>query len=418
MLLTYATPALDGGWKLAYALVTCTGFMLVYSLVAVPFTALGGVLTDDHVERTSLQSYRFMMAFVGGLMVRGLTNPLVRFFGGYDPGTRAATAAARQGLQTGFLWTMGAFGLVAVATFVAAFAATRERVAAPPSQRTPILTDLTDLLGNRWLRAGQRAASAVLGLVGREGPLLSPAKAANAPWVAIFAVVTLNLVYVGVFSTAIAYYFKYYVAARSLVLFGRDTGYDLMSAFNVLGSVVIIVLLALPTTTWLVKRLGKRGTLVLGYTLVALSIAGFYFCSPADVGLILLCQVVQSAGAAPTMPVLWSLYADAADYSEYVNGRRATGLVSSAVGIGLKAGIALGAAIPLWVLQSTAYAPDAATQPAEVVRAIRLSMSLIPAALAVLTVAACSFYRLSDARMDEIQAELARRRSSSPALAG
>jgi GPH family glycoside/pentoside/hexuronide:cation symporter len=412
MLLTYSTPSFGPTGKAIYALVTCTAFMIVYSLVAVPFTALGGVLTEDHVERTSLQSYRFMMAFVGGLMVRGLTNPLVKLFGGHDPSARATTPAAQQGLQTGFLWTMGIFGLISIATFLVAFATTRERVSPPKAQRSSLFTDLTDLLGNGWWLLLKRVASALRGLRGRTPLALEPRKAANRPWVAIFGVVTLNLVYVGVFSTAIAYYFKYFVTARSLVLFGRDTGYDLMSTFNVFGSLVIILVLAFPTTKLLVKHLGKRNTLIVGYSLVSLSIAGFWLCGPQDVGLILFCQLVQSAGAAPTMPILWSMYADAADYSEYVNRRRATGLVSSAVGIGLKAGIALGAAIPLWVLQSMAYQPDAPAQSAEVLRAIRLSMSLIPAALAALTVVACLFYRLSDQRMNEIQAELTRRREA------
>ncbi|NJM94317.1 MAG: hypothetical protein HC842_06350 [Cytophagales bacterium] len=50
-------------------------------------------------------------------------------------------------------------------------------------------------------------------------------------------------------------------------------------------------------------------------------------------------QLLQSVAAAPTMPLIWSMYADAADYSEYRTGRRATGLVFSAVVLGQKAGI-------------------------------------------------------------------------------
>ena len=46
-----------------------------------------------------------------------------------------------------------------------------------------------------------------------------------------------------------------------------------------------------------------------------------------------------------TIPLLWAMMADVADYSEWKNRRRATGVVFSAIVFGLKAGLGFGGAI-------------------------------------------------------------------------
>ena len=208
-----------------------------------------------------------------------------------------------------------------------------------------------------------------------------------------------------------AYFFKYYISVKTLQVFGFDTGYDLFSAFNVFGSIIIILVLAFPVSNWLAKHFGKKNTLIVCYGLVAASIAGFYLCKPTDAGLILFFQFIQSAAAAPTMPLVWSMYADAADYSEWKNNRRATGLVFSAVVMGQKAGIALGSAITLWVLGKAGYNQEVMLQTGSALAAIRYSMSLIPGAIALVTALLCIFYPLTNAKMDQIQAELSLRRN-------
>jgi Na+/melibiose symporter-like transporter len=53
---------------------------------------------------------------------------------------------------------------------------------------------------------------------------------------------------------------------------------------------------------------------------------------------------------APTIPLIWAIYADVADYSEWKTGRRFTGMVFATIGFGLKAGLALGSASFLWIM--------------------------------------------------------------------
>jgi len=375
MILMFATPNWGHTGKMLYAYATYMLMMIIYSLIMTPYNALGGVITDDHKERTSLQSYRFFMAFFGGFILRIATNPLVSYFGGgMDAGNHPVNP------QRGFLLTFTVFAVLSAICFFLTFHFTRERIKPVAKEKSSLKDDLKDLTHNR-------------------------------PWIVLFIASTLNLVYVGVFGTAMKYYFDYYVIPKTVNIFGWNVwGLDVMSVFNGYSSIVIMIILLLPVSKWLAGRFGKRNTLIACYTLVAIAISGWYFCKPDQVGLIMFFQFIQSVAAAPTMPLTWSMYADAADYSEWKNGRRATGLIYSAVVLGQKAGIALGGAIPLWILASVNYNPSAVTHSPEELHGIRLSMGLIPGFIALLTGMMFFFYNLSNKQMDTIQAELAERR--------
>jgi Na+/melibiose symporter-like transporter len=54
---------------------------------------------------------------------------------------------------------------------------------------------------------------------------------------------------------------------------------------------------------------------------------------------------------APTIPLVWAIFADVADYSEWTIGRRFTGMVFATIGFALKSGLALGSASFLWIMQ-------------------------------------------------------------------
>ena len=41
---------------------------------------------------------------------------------------------------------------------------------------------------------------------------------------------------------------------------------------------------------------------------------------------------------APTIPLIWAIFADVADYSEWKTGRRFTGMVFATIGFALKSG--------------------------------------------------------------------------------
>src|SRR5271169_5650611 len=86
MILAYTTPH---GWSntamIAYAVITNTMLMTIYSMNNMPYSALGGVMTGDLDERARLNSYRFIAVNITQFIVGGFTLPLVaKFAEGHD----------------------------------------------------------------------------------------------------------------------------------------------------------------------------------------------------------------------------------------------------------------------------------------------------------------------------------------------
>ena len=117
--------------------------------------------------------------------------------------------------------------------------------------------------------------------------------------------------------------------------------------------------------------------------------------------------------AAPTAPLVWAMYADSADYSEWKFGRRATGLVFSAASFAQKLGWAVGGAGTGWLLAFFGYVPNLAQSP-ETIDGLKLMMSFIPAAGALLAIAALWFYPLDEATVERMSRELEERRAREP----
>ena len=137
--LTFITPNFDATGKLIYAYITFTLVMMAYTAINIPYSALMGVISPNSSERTSVSTYRFVLAFVGAFIVQGLTLPLVNLFGGGDQ-------------ATGFPLTMAVFGVLACILFYITFATTRERVIVPTTQESSLKEDVKNLLKNRpWM---------------------------------------------------------------------------------------------------------------------------------------------------------------------------------------------------------------------------------------------------------------------------
>ena len=93
------------------------------------------------------------------------------------------------------------------------------------------------------------------------------------------------------------------------------------------------------------------GLAVLGSIFLVLA----YWAKPEQIVLIFALQVLYSAVTGPTSPVLWAMFADSADYSEWRTGRRATGLIFSAAGMSNKLGWAIGGPVAVWLLANFGY---------------------------------------------------------------
>jgi GPH family glycoside/pentoside/hexuronide:cation symporter len=110
------------------------------------------------------------------------------------------------------------------------------------------------------------------------------------------------------------------------------------------------------------------------------------------------------------------MYADTADYAEWKRGRRATGLVFSASIFSQKQGWAIGAWVALGLMASVGFKANVVQTP-ETLHGLLLLVSLVPAAVGVVSILIVLFYPLNEVRMQEIGETLKARRASAEAAA-
>jgi sugar (glycoside-pentoside-hexuronide) transporter len=350
--LTFSTPDLSPQGKLAWAYLTYIVLMMVYSANNLPYSALSGVMTGDVAERTSLSQYRFVCAMLSQLVIQGLALPMVKKFGAGND-------------AHGYQVTMGIFSVLAVFFFVITFATTKERIHPAPDQKTSVGQDFADLTR-------------------------------NGPWLAMFVLTVFLFITLSLRGGVVLYYFKYYVRRE-----------DLFSIFNVLGTGATIVGVLLSKS--LALRLGKRTLFIYGLLLTVVFTAAFVALPPTAVTLIVATEMLRQFFYGFTIPLLWAMMADVADYSEWKTHRRATAIVFSAIVFGLKAGLGVGGAIGGYVLSAYGYVPNA-EQTARALEGIRLNMSLFPALGFALCVVCLLFYRIDRRAELEMADELEARR--------
>ncbi len=366
---TFVTPDFGESGKIIYAYVTYSLMMMIYTGINIPYSALMGVLTPNSLERTSVSSFRFVAAFAGGLIVQGTALKLVKVTGGGDP-------------AAGWQWTMTIFAVLAVALFLTTFATTKERVQPSRAQVTSLTKDLRDLLS-------------------------------NIPWLMLFIIGIFLLTFVSIRNGSIIYYFKYFVGDQSFRLFGKTFNYDrdvLASAFMVAGSLANIA--GVLSTRYISGLFGKKKAFIILMMLTTVLTAAFYLFGNDDIIPMFIIQVLISLIMGPLSPMIWAMYTDTADYSEWMNGRRATGLVMSASTMAQKFGWTIGGALAGWLLASFGFKANQ-VQSAETLHGIRLLISIIPAVCALIGAAAMFFYRLDDATLKQIETDLRERKTAS-----
>jgi GPH family glycoside/pentoside/hexuronide:cation symporter len=367
--LTFTTPAFSPNGKLIYAYITLCLMMMVYSAINIPYSALLGVISPDSQERTSASSYRFAFAFGAGLVVQYSTLYLVDYFGRVKPDMGGVILSAAK--AHGYQLTMGIYAIAATALFFLTFALTRERVQ-PFHEKSTLSQDLKDLV-------------------------------TNVPWLILFGIGTLTVCAVAIRSGAILYYFQYYVGNEKLA-----------ASFMVAGT--LMSLLGTIAIHHVTRFAGRKATYIGLAVLGALFLAVSFWVRPEQVMLMFVFQVLYSAVTGPTSAVLWAMFADSADYSEWRTGRRATGLVFSAAGMSNKLGWAIGGPVTVWMLAQFGYRASVAQTP-HALHGILLLFTFIPAVAFLLTGVGLFFYPLNEVRMKYLQGELQARQAKGEAAA-
>lgn len=362
----FTTPNLDPTGKLIYAYITYTAMMMIYTAINVPYSALMGVISPNALERTEVSTYRFVAAFIAGFIVQASVLTLVKKFGG---GNEA----------TGWQWAMAVLSGFAVILFFITFFTTQERVHPPVGQKPKLSQDLKDLFRNvPWILSG---ITSILYLI-------------------------LNVMRNG----CIMYYFKYFIGNQEFSLFGRlfQLSFEnLAPAFMIAGSITTITGAIL--TKWFIKKLDKHHGYVIFLILVALTSIPYFVFQPENIILIFVTQLLVGFFMGPIAVLQWSIFTDTADYSEWKNGRRATGLIMSASMFAIKFGLALGGTLLGWLMAGYGFVPNT-TQSPETLFGIRMIMSMYPAIIGFICAGVMYFYPLGNKMMEQIEIELSERR--------
>lgn len=360
-ILTFMTPDLSDTGKIVYAYITYSLMMMVYSAINVPYASLLGVISPESKDRNTLSTYRMTFAYIGSFIALLLFMPMVNFF------------SKDHSEQYGWMMSVVVIAVLCALLFYGCFAWTKERVKPIREQQNSLKTDLSDLLHNRpwWILLGAGIAALVFNSI-RDG--------------------------------ATVYYFKYYIVEEehaSISLFGISfvlSGLYLAvgQAANILG-----VILAAPLSNSIGKKKTYMGAMLIATVLSVI----FYWLDKEELVLIFTFQVLISICAGSIFPLLWSMYADCADYSELQTGHRATGLIFSSSSMSQKFGWAIGSAATGWLLAFFGFEANT-IQSAETIHGIKMFLSWLPAVGTVLSILFISLYPLSEERMCEITNQL------------
>lgn len=436
--LLFTGPDLSPTGKLIYAYATYIIFTLVYTANNIPYGALMAVMTGDDKERTSLGSYRMVGAFAGGMLVQGALLFLVAYFGNINPkievdkladqkyevvvstdenvenvniktddGIAMFTWADAENIEEeniptqgksfsmnadenysfivegeeditidkitiidqkhGYSYAIYVLSIILALSLFITFYTTKERIAPPKTQKSNLGKDLKDLIQNR-------------------------------PWVILLIIGLIFQTYNSIKQGITVIYFTHYMHNQLLA-----ASYMVALMIASIGGAMI--------TAPLAKRWGKRKLLIIAFLFSGVVNATLFLCGPQDSGAIFAIGIISEFGAAFMPTLFFAMLGDAADYSEYKNGRRATGLIYSAGSFSTKFGGGIAGAIIGLVLASFAYDGQDSVAIQGAIPGIKMLMSWIPAIIALFGAAVMMLYPLNQKKMDKITIELNNRRA-------
>mgnify|MGYP003641639678 CR=1 FL=1 len=388
-LLAFSTPDFSYKGKVIYAVITYTLLLLLYAANNLPYSALSGVITGDMADRNSLSSYRFVAVMFAQFFVQVFMLPIIETAGGGDKAL---------GIEIVMTW----LAVIGTIMLLITFFTTKERIIPKPEQTSSLREDLGDLFKNR-------------------------------PWVIILCVTTLIFITLAMKGGSYVYYFENYVNKENLThfiqpildslsgiginFFGENPVSAGFGLFNAGG--IIFMILGITLSKRFADKYGKRDVFRVALFISTLFIIIFYFFSAESVELMFLSQILHGFFYGLTIPLLWAMIADVADYSEWKNNRRATAIIFSAMMVGLKGGLSIGSALVTWILGLYNYitkegiiAGEVIVQPDSAVQGTKMLVSIFPAIPFLIGIGLLLFYEIDKKLEDKIEIDLKERRNN------
>ncbi len=404
MILAYTTPkGWSAGAMIAYAAITNILLMTLYSMNNMPYAALGGVMTGDVNERAKLNSFRFISVNAAQFIVGGFTLPLVaKFAVGHDR-------------QHGWQMTMTLWAALCLVLFLITFVTTRERIQPVSQEKSSPKQDFTDLLKNSpWMVMFFMTLIHFAILSFRGGALYNyyhhyADKAALYDFVQKLGLTAPALVPGSPAPGGILEWLGYVVHGTRDNLSNSNVADVANSIINMLGTGVTIIVIMLSPP--LAKKFGKKAIAVAGFSLSTISALAFYLLPPTNVTGMVALTVIGSIVYAPTIPLVWAIYADVADYSEWKTGRRFTGIVFATIGFALKSGLALGSSSFLWIMAAFFNFDPKLPPTATTLQGFRFCSGIVVGILFGVCTLLLINYRINKAMTLQMANELSERRS-------
>ncbi|MDW7692876.1 MFS transporter [Flammeovirgaceae bacterium SG7u.111] len=378
-LLTFTTPDLDASGKIIYAVVTYSILLFLYAANNLPYSSLSGVITGDMSERNSLSSYRFVAVMVAQFIVQVFMFPFIEYVGGGDK-------------VEGFSKVNTFLAITGTVLLIITFLTTKERIIPKPEQKSTLKEDFGDLIKNK-------------------------------PWVIMLVVTILVFVTLAMKGGSYLYYFQNYVDQESLSAFlvpvdklfsSMGLSFDSPASmgfalFNAGG--IIFMIVGISFSKNLADKYGKRDVFQLFLFISTVPILLFYFYEPYSIVIIFISQILHGFFYGITIPLLWAMIADVADYSEWKNNRRATAIIFSAMLMGLKIGLTVGGSLIPKINNWYGYIPNSDTQSESALSGIKMLVSIYPSITFFVACALLFFYKLNKQMEVKIEKELSDRRN-------
>ena len=332
--------------------------MAVYTAVNVPYGSLLGVMTDDDNEKNEFSSYRMVGAYAMGFITLLSFPYVIEFIGGdkLADGTYSVAAKQHQYAVIGVV-----FGALATIGTLACGLLTKERLKPVRAEKFSF-KPFADLFK-------------------------------NTPWIYLTLIGICTNFFNG-FRYAVAGYLLEYCLHGDVTVSGLIINYTVFMTF---GEVTCMIFggLSPKFTQWVGS---KRKAFVWAAIICIVSSILFFFIpmDPAYIWVMVAVVIITSIGIGLYSPLLWSMYADVADYATEKNGTSSTGLIFSSGTMAQKFGSAISGALVALFLGMAGFisGTDAATGQTvvtitneEAVRQMIWALfSLFPAAIAALIV--------------------------------
>jgi len=381
--LAFSTPDFSYKGKVIYAVITYTLLLLLYAASNLPYSALSGVITGSMKERNSISSYRFVAVMFAQFFVQVFMLPIIIYAGEGDKAV---------GIEIVMTW----LAVIGTIMLLITFLTTKERVVPTEAQKSTIWEDLSDLVKNK-------------------------------PWIIMLVLTTLTFVSLAMKGGSYVYYFENFIDASRLTsfinpvleflssiginFFGNDPVSAGFGLFNAGGIIFMIIGIGLSKT--LADKYGKRNVFGLFLLIATLFIIAFNFFESSSIELIFGAQILHGFFYGITIPLLWAMIADVADYSEWKNNRRATAIIFSAMMVGLKLGLTIGSSLVTKILDYYGYdANSLSGQASEAILGTKLLVSIFPAIPFLLGVGLLFFYEINKTMETQIELDLKQRRNN------